>query len=91
MRAIADHIDESMAEWKMKPLSIEGLSSSQWVVIDLADVVVHIFRRDVREHYALEKLWGDAKRLTIPEQPVKLLPAPSQPKKRVIRRASKGR
>jgi ribosome-associated protein len=37
--------------------------------MDFGDVIVHIFRQDVREHYALERLWADAKRITIPGEP----------------------
>lgn len=69
VRAIADHIDGSLAQQRVHPLSIEGLSTSQWVLMDYADVVVHIFRTDVRAHYALERLWGDAKQVRLPESP----------------------
>jgi ribosome-associated protein len=68
--AIADHIDGTLSRSGSKPLSIEGTRSSQWVLMDFGDVIVHIFRQDVREHYALERLWADAKRITVPgEQP----------------------
>ena len=36
--------------------------------MDYGDVIVHIFRKDVREHYALERLWADAKRITVPDE-----------------------
>ncbi|NOT23482.1 MAG: ribosome silencing factor [Nitrospiraceae bacterium] len=67
--AIADHIDGILSRSGSKPLSIEGKRSSQWVVMDFGDVVAHIFRQDVREHYALERLWADAKRIAIPDKP----------------------
>ena len=73
VRAIADHIDGSLAQQRVHPLSIEGTSTSQWVLMDYGDVVVHIFRTDVRTHYALERLWGDAKQVRLPES----LPAPA--------------
>lgn len=69
VRAIADHIDGTLARQRVHPLSIEGLSTSQWVLMDYADVVVHIFRTDVRAHYALERLWGDARQVRLPESP----------------------
>jgi ribosome-associated protein len=47
-------------------MSIEGKASSQWVLMDFGDVVVHIFRQDARHHYGLERLWADARRLPIP-------------------------
>jgi len=73
VRAIADHIDGSLAQQRIRPLSIEGTSTSQWVLMDYGDVVVHIFRTDVRTHYALERLWGDAKQVRLPDGP----PAPA--------------
>jgi ribosome-associated protein len=67
--AIADHIDEILSRSGSRPLSVEGMRSSQWVLMDFGDVIVHIFRQDVREHYALERLWSDAKRIPIPNEP----------------------
>jgi ribosome-associated protein len=67
--AIADHIDDILSRSGSRPLSIEGMRSSQWVLMDFGDVIVHIFRQDVREHYALERLWSDAKRIPIPNEP----------------------
>ena len=64
--AIADHIDGILSRSGSKPLSVEGKRSSQWVLMDFGDVIVHIFRQDVRKHYALERLWSDAKRIAIP-------------------------
>ncbi|MDQ0173415.1 MULTISPECIES: ribosome silencing factor [Paenibacillus] len=40
---------------------IEGMDSARWVLMDLGDVVVHIFHRDEREYYNIERLWSDAK------------------------------
>ena len=81
--AIADHIDGILSRSGNKPLSIEGRRSSQWVLMDFGDVIVHIFRQDVREHYALERLWSDAKRIPIPGEPPAAKPAvTSRPVKR---------
>jgi len=73
--AIADHIDGILSRSGSKPLSIEGTRSSQWVLMDFGDVIVHIFRQDVRKHYALERLWADAKRIAIPDEPPATRPA----------------
>jgi ribosome-associated protein len=73
--AIADHIDGILSRSGSKPLSIEGMRSSQWVLMDFGDVIVHIFRQDVRKHYALERLWADAKRVAIPDKPTAAQPA----------------
>jgi ribosome-associated protein len=64
--AIGDHIDGILSRSGSKPLGIEGMRSSQWVLMDFGDVIAHIFRQDVRQHYALERLWADAKRIAIP-------------------------
>jgi ribosome-associated protein len=81
--AIADHIDGILSRSGSRPLSIEGKRSSQWVLMDFGDVIVHIFRQDVRKHYALERLWADAKRIAIPgEQPVAQPAVVPQPMKR---------
>ena len=67
--AIADHIDGILSRSGSRPLSIEGTRSSQWVLMDYGDVIVHIFRQDVRKHYALERLWADAKRIAVTGEP----------------------
>ncbi|HEY7533488.1 MAG TPA: ribosome silencing factor [Nitrospiraceae bacterium] len=69
-RAIADHIDGTLSAVGSGPLSIEGSASSPWVLVDFGDVVAHIFRNDVRQHYALERLWADAKRVRVPDGPI---------------------
>ena len=56
------------------PLSIDGLSQGSWVLLDLFDVVVHLFDADHRSYYDLEMLWGDAPR-TRWKKPVKKTPA----------------
>ncbi len=44
-----------------KPWHVEGEGNSEWVLVDYVHVVVHIFQKQIREFYALEELWGDAK------------------------------
>jgi len=44
----------------LKPFHLEGYENSEWILIDYFDVVVHIFREDIREFYKLEELWADA-------------------------------
>lgn len=68
--AIADHIDGILSRSGAKPVGVEGIRSSQWVLMDFGDVIAHIFREDVRKHYALERLWADAKRIAIPIKPL---------------------
>jgi ribosome-associated protein len=66
LRAVSDHIQNVLSGKGLTPLSVEGLSTSQWILIDYGDVIVHVFRNDIREHYGLEKLWSDAKRVNLP-------------------------
>jgi ribosome-associated protein len=85
-RAIADYIDGTLSRMGQRPLSIEGTTSGQWVLLDFGDVVAHIFRQDVRSHYALERLWNDAKQVPIPQDAP---PPAAAPKRRsVVRKAT---
>ncbi len=43
-----------------KPWHVEGEREAEWVLMDFVNLVVHIFQKDIREHYKLEELWGDA-------------------------------
>jgi ribosome-associated protein len=60
VKAIADQIDKSMVEEGIKCWHKEGYKALSWVLLDYIDVVVHIFRKDARIFYNLEKFWGDA-------------------------------
>ncbi|WP_199223384.1 ribosome silencing factor [Brumimicrobium oceani] len=63
---IADAIVRSTRKTlKEKPWHQEGKNSSQWVLLDYVNVVVHIFHKDVREYYELEDLWADGKKREI--------------------------
>jgi ribosome-associated protein len=91
-RAIADHVGDSLTGKGDRPISVEGTTSGQWVLIDFGDVVAHIFRQDARQHYALERLWSDAKPLSISEEKPEEKPAaPAAPKRRIIVKAPKAR
>jgi len=61
VKAIADSILDGLAESDVHPWHREGVSQKQWILLDFIDVVVHVFHRDARKFYGLEKLWGDAK------------------------------
>jgi ribosome-associated protein len=59
--AIADSIDaEVFKALKENPWHVEGKNNKEWMLLDYTDVVAHVFRKDRREFYALERLWGDA-------------------------------
>lgn len=60
VRAIADNIEEQLEEQGVSFLHKEGYREGEWILLDYGDVVAHIFRQEVREYYALERLWGAA-------------------------------
>src|SRR5689334_24791141 len=64
--ALAQAIEEACARKKKRALSVEGLPSASWVLLDFGDVVVHIFQEDARGLYDIEGLWLDAARLPVP-------------------------
>jgi ribosome-associated protein len=60
VKAIADEVDKKMREEGVKSWHTEGYRSLNWVLIDFVDIVVHVFKKESRDYYNLEKLWGDA-------------------------------
>ncbi|PPR63361.1 MAG: Ribosomal silencing factor RsfS [Alphaproteobacteria bacterium MarineAlpha4_Bin2] len=58
--AMADHIREKLKASGLKGISIEGAENCDWVLIDAGDVIVHLFRPEVRDFYRIEKLWLEA-------------------------------
>lgn len=59
--AIADSVDEEVfKKLKENPWHTEGRHNKEWMLIDYTSVVAHIFKKDKRQFFALEKLWGDA-------------------------------
>ncbi|MDR3118114.1 MAG: ribosome silencing factor [Mediterranea sp.] len=66
--AIVDSIKEHTHKGvNSKPIAIDGLRNAEWVAMDYADVLVHVFLPDIRTYYNLEQLWADAKLMTIPD------------------------
>lgn len=60
VKAINDYIHDKLKKDKIRIFHADD-KSFEWIVLDLIDVVVHIFKPEIRQYYALEKLWGDAK------------------------------
>ncbi|MBX2964061.1 MAG: ribosome silencing factor [Cyclobacteriaceae bacterium] len=66
--AIAESIDEEVYKtMEENPWHVEGKNNKEWVLLDYFDVVAHIFRKDKREFFTLEQLWGDAEIIEIEE------------------------
>jgi ribosome-associated protein len=68
VRAIADSIETAAKRAGVPPLGIEGHAEGRWVLIDLDDVIVHVFTPQMRAHYDIERLWSDATVVPIPTQ-----------------------
>lgn len=65
IKAIAENIRQTLKEKGVRPYHVEGLEAPQWVVLDYGTVIIHIFHRELREFYALERLWGEAVRVKV--------------------------
>ena len=61
-KALCDYVVEKVKEHGIQPLGMEGQNVSDWVLLDLGDVILHVMTGQAREYYQLEKLWsvGDA-------------------------------
>ena len=69
LHAMSEEIDRVLAEEGDVRIGIEGYGESRWILLDYGDVIVHLFETETRAYYALEQLWGRAKR--IPYEPRK--------------------
>lgn len=67
-QAISDEINERLKkESDSRSIRIEGYRTGEWILLDYGDFIVHIFEKDAREFYDLERLWRDAKKVELPE------------------------
>jgi ribosome-associated protein len=63
VQAIAHHVEDTLRGKKVKAIHREGVTQGKWALLDYGAVIVHIFYRETREFYGLERLWGDAPRI----------------------------
>lgn len=82
VKAIADAIADGTEKLGSSPWHEEGISNRQWVLLDFVDVVTHVFHKEARRFYSLEKLWGDAKIETVEDKLVKKPPVKKTTKKK---------
>jgi ribosome-associated protein len=81
IQAIADEVELRLKRAGLYPLNVEGYRQAEWVLLDYADFVVHVFAERARRYYELERLWKSAKRL----DPAELkTPARRTTKKRTV-------
>jgi ribosome-associated protein len=67
VKAIVDEIEKRLRDHDAKPLRREGLKDGRWVLLDYADIVVHVQHDEERSFYALERLWRDCPLIELPE------------------------
>ena len=65
IKTLSDEVQKVLEENGEKPLRTEGLRSGGWILVDFGCLVVHLFLKDIREFYSLERLWVDAKTINI--------------------------
>ena len=58
LTSMAEHIERNLKKIGQKTLSKEGENQSEWVLLDLGDIIVHLFKKEIREFYNLEKMWS---------------------------------
>lgn len=63
--ALCDHLEKELAKEKIFAKHKEGKQKGEWVLIDFEEVVVHIFNRELRDYYSLERIWNDAERIDL--------------------------
>lgn len=64
-RAIADNVLEKLRGQRQRAWHVEGYKEASWILLDYVDVVVHIFYKEIRDFYSLERLWQDAPRESV--------------------------
>jgi ribosome-associated protein len=67
VKAIVDFIEHELLLQGIRPIGREGLNYGHWALLDYGDVVIHVFEKETRDYYSLEKLWMDAKTIEFHE------------------------
>ncbi|MGN1422746.1 MAG: ribosome silencing factor [Oscillospiraceae bacterium] len=65
VKALADEVEYQLGLKGVHPKSVEGIQSSNWIVLDYIDVIVHVFLEETRDFYNLEHLWTDGEQVDI--------------------------
>jgi ribosome-associated protein len=69
IKAIADSVEDVLRAVRIRPAHVEGYDRAEWILMDFFTFIVHVFTPHTREFYALERLWGDAVRIEITDEP----------------------
>lgn len=62
--ALNENIEKELKKEKIMPLSVEGRKLAEWILMDYGSFIIHVFSEKAREYYSLEKLWGDAHKIS---------------------------
>ena len=65
VKALADEVEFQLGQAGVEPRGVEGVRTANWIVLDYNDIVVHVFYRDTRAEYQLERLWADGEQVDI--------------------------
>lgn len=65
VQALSDHVEEKLAAGGIHPRNIEGYHAANWILLDYSDILIHIFDKESRGFYDLERLWRDGKAVDI--------------------------
>ncbi len=63
IQAIADEVEQRLKAFGIRPSHVEGYQNAEWILMDYLDLVIHIFSKNARAYYDLERLWRDGKKL----------------------------
>lgn len=66
-KALADEVEYQLKEKGVMPTRTEGYQGAQWIVLDYSDIVVHVFYKETRQYYNLERLWSDGENVDVSE------------------------
>ena len=66
--AIADAVEQSLKADGARPSHVEGYGRAEWILLDYFDFIVHVFSPSARQFYSLERLWGNATRIELPDE-----------------------
>jgi ribosome-associated protein len=69
VKAIADGIEEALRAARVRPAHVEGYERAEWILMDYFMFIVHVFTPQTRLFYSLERLWGDAERIDVSDEP----------------------
>jgi len=66
-KSLANEVDFKLSQEGIQPTRTEGYASATWIVLDYSDIIVHVFCKDTRDYYQLERLWADGEEVDISE------------------------